>query len=215
MGRREQDRPRIQKIWNGMIARCYRPYVNGYKNYGGRGIRVCDEWRHSYKEFAKWAYSNGFNDNSTPLQCSLDRIDSNGNYCPENCRWVDATRQQNHRRNNHHVVYRGKEYTISELSREVGMQDCTLRNRICCGWSIEDAVNKPIKPRSATGYTANEKPVAAYLNGTFVGQFSSATEAAEKLGVHKSGICNCIHGRSSTTHGYSFAFIDGDQLRLR
>lgn len=92
-----KSKERLYTVWQGMIGRCNRPSLKCYKNYGGRGIEVCDEWR-DYEAFRQWALENGYDENAPRGQCTIDRIDVNGNYEPSNCRWVDAkTQAQNQR----------------------------------------------------------------------------------------------------------------------
>lgn len=90
---------RLYSIWHDMKNRVENPNSHAYKNYGGRGITVCDEWKNDYAAFREWAYSNGYDKDAPRGQCTLDRIDVNGNYCPENCRWTTMYHQIHNRRN--------------------------------------------------------------------------------------------------------------------
>ena len=115
------------KPWYGtyksMMERCYRVKSENYNNYGGRGIKVCDEWK-NIENFEKWVEKSGYKKGLT-----LDRKDVNGNYEPANCRWVDMKTQDNNRRNTLYVEINGKPYTISELSDITGINRSTLNNR--------------------------------------------------------------------------------------
>lgn len=89
---------RLYGVWSDIKSRCYNSNANGYEYYGGRGIKVCDEWRDNYKNFRDWAYSNGYNENADRGQCTIDRINVNGNYEPNNCRWVNMKIQRENQR---------------------------------------------------------------------------------------------------------------------
>lgn len=129
---------RLYSIWDGMKRRC--KGTSGYKNkrlYCDRGISYCDEWE-SYENFRDWAFSNGYRDGLT-----IDRIDGNREYCPENCRWVNMKVQQNNRRNNHKVTHAGQTKTIGEWATEKGIPYDTLYNRLYIGWTMEKALSVP------------------------------------------------------------------------
>ncbi len=130
------DKERLYRIWSLMRDRCNNANSPHYALYGGRNITVCDEWN-DYGTFRSWAIANGYSN-----KLSLDRIDSNGNYCPENCRWTTQKKQCNNKRNNHYLTYLGKTQTMSEWAEELGINYNTLRSRLNnYGWSVEDALS--------------------------------------------------------------------------
>lgn len=92
------SRKRIYWVWHSMKNRCTNPNSHGYKSYGGRGIKVCKEWSESFTAFREWAYKTGYDETAEKGACTLDRIDVNGDYCPDNCRWVTMQDQQKNKR---------------------------------------------------------------------------------------------------------------------
>lgn len=110
--------------WSAMKQRCYNPNNKKFPRYGGRGIKVCDDWL-SFESFEKWSLENGYQ-----KDLSLDRINTDGNYEPRNCRWVDQKTQQNNRNNNRKLIHRGEVLTIDELSKETGLHKETIAYRI-------------------------------------------------------------------------------------
>lgn len=116
---------KIYKKWLAIKKRCSKQYTKDYKNYGGRGIKVCDEWKNDFMNFYNWAIENGYREDLT-----LDRIDVNGNYEPNNCRWITNLEQQNNKRNNRYIEYNKEKHTISEWSRLTGINKNTLLQRI-------------------------------------------------------------------------------------
>lgn len=129
----------LYSAWHHIKTRCYDDAHERYKNYGGRGISMCDEWKNNPRAFILWALENGYRDGLT-----IERIDTNGNYCPENCRWATQKEQQNNRTNNRTITYKGKTQTIAQWAEETGIKYTTLWQRIYrYNWSIEKAMATP------------------------------------------------------------------------
>ena len=147
---------RLYHIWICMKDRCYNPKNKKYKDYGGRGIAICDEWINDFEAFANWAYDNGYIENVPRGECTIDRIDVNSNYCQQNCRWVNQKVQSNNKRNNHYITYNGETHTVTEWNNILGYKKGVLSRRIFSGWSIEDAFTKPVKSNSKKGGVINE-----------------------------------------------------------
>lgn len=132
---------RIYTEWASMKWRCYCEKNTSYERYGGRGIKVCDEWLNDFLPFYNWAMSSGYRDDLT-----LDRIDNNGDYRPDNCRWVTMKVQDNNKRNNKFYEHDGKRMTGSQWSEYLGAKDRHLiSDRIDRGWSIERALSTPAR----------------------------------------------------------------------
>lgn len=131
---------RIRIIWNGMKGRCNNKNNENYHRYGGRGIEICDEW-YIFDTFYEWALNNGYKDG-----LSIDRIDNDGNYEPNNCRWVNDIIQANNRSTNHLIEYNGETHTLQEWSRIIGIDRRIIWKRITRdGWSVSEALGTPIK----------------------------------------------------------------------
>ena len=132
---------RLYNVWSAIKRRCYNTTVPEYKWYGGRGIQMCDEWRENFSMFQTWAMSAGYDPCAKRGECTIDRIDSNGNYSPENCRWVSQVEQMNNIRTNHNIEWNGQIHTAAEWSRITGISASKILQRINrYGWNSEKAL---------------------------------------------------------------------------
>lgn len=134
------NQPRLWKVWSSMRGRCLDPKYDSYPNYGGRGITICDEWMADFQSFAEWALANGYDSEAPYGECTLDRIDNNGNYEPHNCRWANIRQQQNNKNTNVVITYNGETHTIAEWSRLTGIAPDRIRRRLLSGWSAEETL---------------------------------------------------------------------------
>lgn len=128
------SREKLFHIWISILHRCYNPHSTSYKNYGERGIKVCDEW-HDYETFKKWALDNGYTQG-----LSIDRIDVNGNYCPENCKYSTQKEQANNKRNNHLIEIDGVTKTISQWADFSNLPYYLVYQRVRLGKTGKDII---------------------------------------------------------------------------
>lgn len=124
-----------------MKYRCNNINAANYERYGGRGIKVCNEWQ-EFEPFRDWAINNGYKDDLT-----LGRINVNGDYCPQNCRWATIKEQNNNQRTNRLFTVFGKTQTMTQWAEEYCISKSTLWGRLKRGWTIEEALTTPIKSK--------------------------------------------------------------------
>lgn len=132
---------KLHMVWSSMKARCYRPTCKDFKNYGGRGISICDEWRNDFASFHKWAMSTGYTEGVS----TIERIDVDGNYCPGNCTWIVNERQALNTRKVIFLTAKGKTQSLSEWAVELGIRPNTIKTRLRLGWLVDDALFKEVK----------------------------------------------------------------------
>lgn len=113
---------RLYKIFSMMKDRCYNKNSKAYMYYGGKGVSICDEWLNDFQVFYNWAIQNGYNDNLT-----IERMDVNGNYEPNNCKWITQSEQTRNRTNTHFILFNDEKYTLTELSNKLGVSRTTIR----------------------------------------------------------------------------------------
>lgn len=125
------------KIWRGMMDRCYHDWSISWSSYGGRGIKVCQRW-HDPALFIK-------DMGTRPDGMSIERIDVNGDYCPENCKWATDAEQRANMRTNRYLFVNGEKLHFNESARQAGLSGDALRRRLKLGWSLDDALHKPLR----------------------------------------------------------------------
>jgi len=182
-----KSRTRLFYIWASMRERCRNPNNSRYENYGGKGVKVCDEWS-EYKPFEEWALNNGYREDLT-----IDRIDVDGDYCPANCRWADAKTQQRNKTTNHYVEIDGETKTLAEWCEIYGADYNVVHSRIkYYDWEPKRALETPSGGKGANGQTydpsTRAKPVERkyHIERRYVdvdGEHLSLKAACRKLGL--------------------------------
>jgi len=136
--RHDMARTLIYQIWGAMIQRCCNPRSKAFLHYGGRGIQVCDRWREFESFFADMGHR--------PDGMSLDRIDNNGPYSPENCRWASRMEQASNKRSNRWITVNEERLTIAQAGRKFGISRSVAESRLRAGWTVEETFSTPILP---------------------------------------------------------------------
>lgn len=166
--------------WRSMKSRCYNPNDIGYANYGGRGIRVCERWLNSYEAFVA---DMGV---VPSREYTLDRIDVNGDYCPENCKWATMKEQSNNKRNNRLLTHNNRTQTISQWCDELGFSRNLAQKRLLDGFTEFEDIFAPNKSNKAVHQLSED--------GTIIRTFPSVVEAARVLGINRYSIYDrCNH----------------------
>jgi hypothetical protein len=132
---------RLYGIWTDMKQRCYNSKCKNYKNYGGRGIIVCEEWKNDFIFFQDWSSKNGYQEN-----LEIERINNDGNYEPSNCRWATELEQSYNKRNNSTCIIKGEKLTTLQVEQRYLIPRNRVRNRIKKGWT-EDEIIAPFRYR--------------------------------------------------------------------
>lgn len=135
---------RLYVVWRDMKRRCTNPHAKDFINYGANGIKVCKDWN-SFQNFYKWAMENGYDENAKKGKCTLDRINNNGNYEPNNCRWVTVKEQANNRKTNHFITINNETHTIAEWAEIYNIKSYIISNRIRRNWNEIEAVITPLR----------------------------------------------------------------------
>lgn len=194
----KSGRKRLRDVWAAMMERCYDPGFKEYAHYGGSGVTVCDEWRYSFAAFLMWATENGYDENAKRNECTLDRIDPFGNYCPENCRWTNMEAQIHNQKV--HTLHDENEDLIykAEAAEILGKSVRFVESRTACGVIpsmivggrrlYSKAVVEALKPRilkSKLSKPADD--VAKCKTGQGSPNYRPWTEDEEQIILHPNG----------------------------
>lgn len=195
---------RLYHIWQDMKRRCSSLKASSAHNYVLRGIKVCDEWLDNFGNFQRWALENGYTDELT-----IDRIDVNGNYTPENCRWATRKEQSNNKRNTRYLTYNDITKTIVDWAEETGIKYGTIIRRIDnYNWTIGQALGFELPPPSKRNNPRphKRKPILQMKDGIVVREWASSFEIEEELGITRRAMQYIIKGETKDTRGYEWKY---------
>lgn len=189
-------------VWKTMKQRCLVPANKDYRLYGGRGITICDEWKDDFFAFNSWAESNGYKKG-----LMLDRINNDGNYCPENCKWSTPVEQANNKRTNRWITLNGKKQTLKQWCEELNIRYSTINGRLQRGWSVEEAFEIIPHIKKKVVMKSRRKRVLQYTKeGDFIKEWNSMYEAAEELGCNPKYIKKSCLGEQKGYFGFLWKY---------
>lgn len=173
---------RLYRIYNNMLTRCFTQKSKDYRLYGGKGIKVCAEWLgdNGFVNFRNWSLQNGYDDTLT-----IDRINSNGNYEPQNCRWTTNKVQMNNTCRNRYIEFQGERHTVTEWSEITGLSLETILSRLRYKWTIKDTLTKPIKihkrhDKARRNIYEDKFGFALVIKNKYIGRYKTLEEAIAK-----------------------------------
>jgi hypothetical protein len=190
----------LYSTWSGMKQRCYDENSTSYKNYGAKSIGICEDWK-IYENFYNWAIHNGASKDMT-----IDRIDPNGNYEPNNCRWADIYTQANNKKTNRKITYKNETLNVCQWAERRGIDESIIRSRIDrYGYSIGEALGyekhtiiMPQRPKC-------RKHILQYsINGDYIKEWNSLNEIEENLHINTKSVRDCCCGRQMTAKGFKW-----------
>lgn len=200
---------RIYRIWGRMKARCYNPNEKSFKNYGGRGITICDEWLNDFSSFYNWSMQNGYSDS-----LEIDRINNDLGYSPSNCRWITHQEQQYNKRTNRLVTYNDETKPLKSWTEELGLDYHRVNLRLLNGWDVEDAFwsSSDEHFKKIHGNAHHMKAVIQYdLEMNLIGIYDSIKQAAQATNIDQRGISRCCHEKQKQCKNFIWKFKVGDE----
>jgi hypothetical protein len=189
---------RLHNEWSIMKRRCLNKNDSSFDRYGGRGIKICDEWKNSFMNFMNWALDNGYNDN-----LSIERVDVNGDYCPENCKWITMKEQAKNKRNSIIIEHNGETKALVDWCQKYEFPYDKAAHR----YRLFKKQNKKITLEGLfSKENHNFTKVEQYdKNGKLLKVWNSIIEATSE-GYSKIGIINCCKGRQKSSCGYIWKY---------
>lgn len=195
------SKTRLHVIWHSMYCRCYYPSTNQYKNYGGRGITICEEWKKNFVSFYNWAMNNGYKESLT-----IDRIDVNGNYEPNNCRWITRKEQSSNTTQNIFYTIDGETKTSKQWCETYNINQTTFKDRLKRGWTLKEALT--ISTKGLQRKVKTYKIVSQIDKNTnkIINTFNGVGEASRTTGIDARTIYNVCNNKGKTAGGYKWKY---------